>query len=853
MAEVSFGEWLKRRRGARGWTQKQLAEQINCSISTLRKMEAEERRPSVQTMQRLAETFEIPQEERKAFVRFARGDWQAFSGGETENPWHLSQISLHTNLPTSLTSFIGREKEIDEVVNLLTKYRLVTIVGEGGIGKTRLSLEIGQKLLNDYPNGVWFVALDSLSDPALIPQTVASVFDIREGSSDQPLLERLIYSLHQKTALLIFDNCEHLLEACAQLITTLSANCPGLKFLATSREALGVQGGLTYTTPSLSLPDKQDGRAVNELTQSESVRLFWERALLTLPSLILTNDKTLTIININYLLNGIPLAIELAAARVDILQVNEILEQLKHCLDLLISNNRNVPLKHQSMRASMDWSWGLLKESEQIFMSQLSIFAGGWTLDSAQAICEGNPLELTSSLVRKSLIVVNQESAHETRYHFHEMVRQYVHERLIESGEQENTRVRHLQYFLKLSERAELALRGPTQMEWYALLNDERDNIRSALDWADKTDVEAGLWISGNLWRFWEDIDLREGEKWLRRFLDKPESHHQPQARAKALYAYGMILSHIQPGALRGEVAEECLEIYRTLGDQHGEIDGLILFSLSKEFTNGDTGEDIEYLQQALSLSRSLGDIWRNAVALNSLGWCNNKHKQGITYWKEAIRLFRKAGDLMKVQDLLGTLGLHEMLGGDIESAQKHVNEAMLLSKNSYFKGAMHFLYTLGPLESIKGNFEKARTLLEKSMENAIELGDRNRYLWSHTQLGHIIVQQGKAVDASEIFIETTHEFLKDENIIGVVFSLEGMAGLYAAVGKPERTACLIGWADEMRQKIDDIRPKLEQARVDKIIAACLAKLGEVAFSDAYDEGQKMTLEEAVAYALSEY
>lgn len=388
-------------------------------------------------------------------------------------------------------------------------------------------------------------------------------------------------------------------------------------------------------------------------------------------------------------------------------------------------------------------------------------------------------------------------------------------------------------------------------MEWYSLLNDERDNIRSALDWADKTDVEAGLWISGNLWRFWENIDLREGEKWLRRFLDKPESHHQPRARAKALYAYGMILSHIQPGTLRLNVAEECLDIYRVLGDRRGEIDGLILLFLIKKFIPGDL-EYIEYLQQALSLSRSLGDIWRTAVALNSLGWCNNKHQQGITYWKEAILLFRKAGDLMKAQELLGTLGRHEMLGGDLESAQKHADEAMLLSRNSYFKGAMHFLYTLGQLESIKGNFEKALPLLEESLENAIELGDRNRYLWEHTQLGHIIVQQGKAVEAGEIFLETTQEFLKDENTIGVVFSLEGMAGLYAAVGKPEQAARLIGWADAVRQKIDDIRPKLEQARVDKIIAACLAKLGEVAFSDAYDEGQKMTLEEAVAYVLDE-
>jgi len=241
LAEVSFGEWLKRQRGAQGWTQGQLAHQLNCSTSALRKMEAEDRRPSVQIIQQLAEIFKIPKDEHKLFLHFARGDSQVISGldGETEDmPWRISQIPYRSNLPVSTTSFIGREKEQNQVIGLIVKNRIVTVAGAGGVGKTRLVQQVGQKLRNNYSDGVWFVSLDSISDPTLVASAIAAVLDIREGFSDRPLLERLTYSLRAKTTLLLLDNCEHLLESCAQLITTLLTHCPNLKVLTTSREIL---------------------------------------------------------------------------------------------------------------------------------------------------------------------------------------------------------------------------------------------------------------------------------------------------------------------------------------------------------------------------------------------------------------------------------------------------------------------------------------------------------------------------------------------------------------------------------------------------------------------------------------
>src|SRR6266498_1286400 len=319
---------------------------------------------------------------------------QIVKSTETTTPKH--------NLPSQLSSFIGREKEQTEIMNLIAKHRLVTLVGTGGIGKTSLALQVGHKLLNEYPNGIWFIALDSLSDPNLVPQTIAAVFEIRE-SNDRSSIEILTNRLCGKTALLILDNCEHVVDACAQLATTLLSNCPMLKILATSREVLNVTGEATYQTPSLSIPE-QDEASLQKLTEYESIRLFTERAALAFPSFTLTKENAQAVIDICCKVDGIPLAIELAAARVNILQVAEILNQLQGSFALLSTDNRTASSRQQTLQASMDWSWGLLNEAEQTFMRQLSVFAGGWTLESAEAVCDSHVLSLTQALVKKSLI-----------------------------------------------------------------------------------------------------------------------------------------------------------------------------------------------------------------------------------------------------------------------------------------------------------------------------------------------------------------------------------------------------------------------------------------------------------------
>ncbi|MGB8980902.1 MAG: BTAD domain-containing putative transcriptional regulator, partial [Anaerolineales bacterium] len=426
------------------------------------------------------------------------------------------------NLPFQISKFIGRQKELNEIVGLLADHHLVTLVGTGGIGKTRLSLKVGEGLLRNYADGVWLAELASLGNPALVPQTVAALFSLVAGS-EELLTEKLIRALRPKTVLLLLDNCEHLLDACAHLVDVLLRNCPNLKILTTSREPLGITGEAQYHVPPLGLPDLQ--QILENLLEYESVQLFDERARLVQKHFSLTMENAFSVTHICHRLDGIPLAIELAAAHVDMFSTEQIAARLDESFNLLTRGSRTALPRQQTLRASIDWSWNLLSETEQILLRRLSIFAGGWRLDAAEAVCTGNGIELglvfdgMTQLVAKSLVIVSQEPGREKRYRLLEMIREYAREKLAESGEEANLSDQHLKCFLNLSEQIEYELVRSQQMEWYARANDERENLRAALKQAGGTDVEAGLYISSQLQNYWESFDNQEGARWLAEFL----------------------------------------------------------------------------------------------------------------------------------------------------------------------------------------------------------------------------------------------------------------------------------------------------------------------------------------------
>jgi non-specific serine/threonine protein kinase len=449
------------------------------------------------------------------------------------------------NIPVPLNSFIGRKKELKEVLSLLSKSRLVTLTGSGGVGKTRLAIQAALEVLGMYPDGIWFFNLSFLSEAAHVPNALISLLNIRNSANfKQPVHDLLKGYLRSRKMLIIFDNCEHLIEACAALAELLLQACENLCILATSREPLRIAGEIPYRVPSLEIPRSIQESMTEVLANTESVRLFIERAVTVAPGFVISPPNVTSIAKICLRLDGIPLAIELAAARVNTLSVEQILDRLDDRFNLLTHGLRNTPARHQTLRATIEWSYELLSEKERLVFMRLGVFVGGWTLEAAEAVCSGKGmppvelLDLLSRLVDKSLVTVDTLDD-VNRYRRLETIRQYARERFVESDEANSIRTRHMKYFLYFAERAEAALQGPAQTEWYARINDERDNLRAALQWADQSSEEAGLLLSGRLRNFWEVYDFREGTYWLGRFLQKPESNDYPGARAKALYVHG--------------------------------------------------------------------------------------------------------------------------------------------------------------------------------------------------------------------------------------------------------------------------------------------------------------------------
>jgi len=450
-------------------------------------------------------------------------------------------------MPVQLTSFVGREKEKAEVERLLRTTRLLTLTGAGGAGKTRLALQAAAHLLDEFKDGVWFVDLAPISEPTLVPHAVATAMKIPEQQG-RPTLTALSEYLHPRQLLLILDNCEHLLVACAGLADALLRACPHLKILTTSRQPLEVEGETTWRVPSLPLPDVQQRMLSPEgLRANDAVRLFVERASAASPEFGLTDRNAMVVAKVCNRLDGIPLAIELAAARVRTMSVERIVERLDDRFRLLATGGSTALPRHRTLRGAMDWSYDLLSEAERAMLRRLSVFAGGFTLDAAEGVCAGDSVQrddvlpLLTQLVDKSLVVLYEHDGTE-RYRLLETVRQYTADKLAESGESADTRRRHRDWYLALALQADAELRGPTQRVWIARLEAERDNVRAALAWSLSEDGgEAGLRLAGAMAWFWVmQANVNEGREWLEKALSSVREP-SPAARAKALNGAGIM------------------------------------------------------------------------------------------------------------------------------------------------------------------------------------------------------------------------------------------------------------------------------------------------------------------------
>ncbi len=767
------------------------------------------------------------------------------------------------NLPRQLTSFIGREREMTEVQRLLTTSpgRLVTLTGPGGCGKTRLALQVGQELRPDYPQGVWLVELAPVADPALLAQAVAAALDLHEDSR-RPLLTTITDYLRSRKALLILDNCEHVIGASARLAESLLQSCAELRIVASSREPLGVAGEAVFRVPSLSTPDPRQLQPVGDVARYEAVRLFVDRAAAVLPGFALTGENASAIAQICQRLDGIPLAIELAAARIQVLTVEQVAARLTDVFRLLTGGSRTALPRQQTLRAAIDWSYDLLAPAERALLCRLAVFAGGWTLEAAEAVGADweeaagpyettDVLDLLTQLVNKSLVIAEHRPGKETRYRLLETIRQYAREKLCVECGGERAWDRHLDYFVTLAERANKGMAGPRQIEWLDRLEEEIDNVRTALEWALESDVEAGLRLAGALLVFClvrGYVTAPAGK--LRELLARPEAQSHTLARARALDTAASLAGWQGDLAGAHALAEESLALCRELGDRRGEAAALhslgIVACLQDDYVTGRP-----LVLESLALHRELGDEQGQASALLDLGSLADcwDAARARGYLEEGLALYRKQEDVVGVAGALDSLGKLALRQGDLEQARRWLEESLALQRSFAGAGLAFTLSNLGELALRAEDYAQACTYFCESLSLGEAAGQWLTVYWGTAHMGFVALQQGEQEQARATFSEAQRLFQRAGSKIGVVYALEGMASLAVRQGQPERAVRLFAWADAARAAIGDMRPPVEQAGVGREIDELRAHLDPAVYAAAYAQGQAMTMEQAIAYA----
>jgi predicted ATPase/class 3 adenylate cyclase len=600
---------------------------------------------------------------------------------QQEFPPLRSLEATPNNLPQQVTSFVGRERQLAEVKKLFAKTRLLTLVGAGGIGKTRLSLQVAADLMDDFPDGVWFVELAPLTDEQRVPQAVASVLGVKEEPT-RPMIEALLKHIKNRQALLVLDNCEHLVQACAALAAQSLQAAPQLKVLASSREALRTAGEHVYAVPPLSLPEPREAITAESLTQFEAAQLFLERAVASQPAFEATDRNAAAIADICVRLDGIPLAIELAAARVRALPVDTIATRLSDRFRLLAGGDRTVLPRQQTLQALIDWSYDLLTKPERIVLRRLAVFAGSWALEAAEAVAAGGEvterdvLDLLSRLVEKSLAVLEASGS---RYRLLETIRHYAQERLNEAGEGDAIRDRHLAFYLSLAESAGPKLVGPEQALWLARLDRERENLLLAHAWCDRAHdgAEIGLRLVHAVTRYWLNRGLLQlGEQLTMEALARPGAQAPSLSRCRSLFDAGQLECWMGHYAEAMPYLEESLEVARALGDR-ARI-AMVLQPLGMaSLAQGTLYAAQAYLEEALSLAQELGDKRELAAALNGLAQVhrlNGDLDRAEPLYTRAVALARELNDRESI-----AIGLLNLAMVSISRGSAHLARGMLL------------------------------------------------------------------------------------------------------------------------------------------------------------------------------
>lgn len=635
-----------------------------------------------------------------------------------------------SNLPSETSSFVGRSREIHWIKQALAQHRLVTLTGAGGSGKTRLALRAASGLTNRYPDGVYLADLSALSHPGLVMTAVAAALGVREDP-DESASSTIAGFIGNTRLLLVLDNCEHLMDAAASLVDDLLRGCPHLRVLVTSREPLRASGEAILRVPPMPTPKLGDTQ-LEHIASADAVRLFVERARMNAPAFVLTEQNARAVSGICVRLDGMPLAIELAAARVRVLQVEQIAGRLDDALRLLSSGARTAPGRQRTLQASIDWSHDLLDTDERAIMRRFATFAGGCTLEAAESVCAGDgiaadaAIDLLFHLVDKSLILV-EELDGEVRYRMLEPIRQYAAQRLEDAGETDALYLRHLNWCRELAEKSDVELRGSEQREWLRRLEREHDNMRVALGrMMAAGDIEAGLWLATALWRFWHAHGyLSEGRSWLERLLDPPGSIQPTLARTRALFAHGRLAYAQRDFAAAKGSCEKSLMLASALEDRDyiaGSLVQLGLIALAK----GNYDEARARLEAGTSIQRELADPWFIAIALIGLGkvaLAQRQLEESRALFEESLALFRQERDEIQVGQSLSLLAQLAHEEGDEGAAREFHQESLAIWRAVEHRLHMaDSLQSLGRIAVTRGDSEHALRLFAESLELYQEL-----------------------------------------------------------------------------------------------------------------------------------
>ena len=903
---LSFGEWLRQRRKELDMTQFDLAERVGCSEDTIQKIERGARRPSKQVTELLAQTLQVPHEEHAEFVSFARRglrlEYGQQKGTQAKQPGARSEQSVPTNLLPQLTSLVGREREVAQVRDflLLDNVRLLTLTGPPGIGKTRLALEVAAALLadkarSDFADGVFFVELAPIRDPDLLATTIAATLEVKKGRG-QSILEGLVHFLRDRQMLLVLDNFEHVLDA-APVVLQLLRSRPGLKVLVTSREALHVPGEQQLPVPPLQIPDlsqlvsQSDSMSKSQaLLGYEAVKLFVQRARSVDPDFELTAHNAQAVAAICTRLDGLPLAIELAAARIKLLPPRELLALLDSRLKLLTTGSRqlrHLPARQQTLRGAIDWSYYLLDQQEQKLFRSLGVFVGGCSIEATQVACDSGAsgqgsvisshasrvahdaapdaeslaaldtdvLDVVQSLIDKSLVRQRAGAGGEPRFVMLETISEYAREKLQMSGEAEMLRGRHAEYFLHLAEGAERGLHGPEQAYWLRRLEEEHDNFRAALDWSmsaggKQTEgaIELGLRLAGALGNFWQmHGNFTEGRQRLEGALTRARPLIENEATGKASPGIGV------GSEAGGETLQAVFaKALRAAGDL--------------AWMQSEPEPAQSYAQEALEICQVLRDRLGVAVALSRLaivagdayadyGRASSLYEQSLAILSELKGQEQDDFVAEKLANVMHNLAaLVGLVGGNFEQAQVHLETALEIVRehgNQYAVASI--LQQIGFSHYFQADYTSARSYAAQSLQMARELRTQWLVPWGLIILAGAALRQGDHDRAAVGLRESLEIAAKDLSFACVVpVCLARLATLASVQGEPERAARLFAVAEALQEPVGFRFYPAIRSEFDRDVAGARVGVDKETWRKAWQEGRATTLEEAISYALDE-